>query len=32
MQKENCLTKIAWQYTETLPQETMAFLCGMAED
>ncbi len=32
MQKENCLTKIAWQYTETLPQETMDFLWGIAED
>lgn len=32
MQKENRLTKIAWQYTETLPQETMDFLRGIAED
>ena len=32
MQKENCLTKIAWQYPETLPQETMDFLWGIAED
>lgn len=32
MQKENRMTKIAWQYTETLPQETMDFLRGIAED
>lgn len=32
MQKENRLTKIAWQYTETLPQETMDFLRGIAGD
>ena len=32
MQKDNRMTKIAWQYTETLPQETMDFLRGIAED
>lgn len=32
MQKESRLTKIAWQYTEVLPQETMDFLGGIAAD
>lgn len=32
MQKESRLTKIAWQYTEPLPQETLDFLRGIAED
>ncbi|MDE6603979.1 MAG: transposase [Lachnospiraceae bacterium] len=32
MQRESRLTKIAWQYTELLPQEAMDFLRGIAED
>lgn len=32
MQKENRMTKIAWQYTEALPQETMEFLKEIAGD
>lgn len=32
MQKGDRLTKIAWQYTETLPQESVDFLRGIAED
>lgn len=32
MQKKDRLTKITWQYTESLPEETMDFLKGIAED
>ena len=30
--KENTITKITWQYTEILPEETMEFLRGIAAD
>lgn len=30
MQKGNRMTKITWQYTESLPEETMDFLRGIA--
>ena len=32
MQKKDRLTKITWQYTEPLPEETMDFLKGIAGD
>lgn len=32
MQKKDRMTKISWQYTETLPEETMVFLRGIAGD
>lgn len=32
MQKEDRMTKISWQYTESLSDETMDFLRGIAED
>ena len=32
MQKKDHMTKIVWQYTESLPEETMDFLRGIAGD
>lgn len=32
MQKKDHMTKISWQYTEPLPEETMDFLRGIAGD
>lgn len=32
MEKETVITKIVWQHTEILPQETMEFLNGIAVD
>lgn len=32
MPMDNTITKIVWQYSETLPQDTMEFLRGIASD
>ena len=32
MPSDSTMTKIVWQYSEPLPEETMTFLRGIAED